>query len=332
MWFCQNVCMIEFILFGICFYVLFLFFLFKCGGVLYGVWVVYEIWGMLVIDVSNVILIVIGLLLDVYVVVNVVNLVLGWWEVMVGFDKFIDINCWFVVCVNLLGSCKGLIGFVLFNLVNGEFYCLDFFELLIEDGVCVVIEVVCVLGIGQLVCVVGNLMGGMMVFVILMLYLGIVCSYVNIFGSVQVLLFLIVICLLQCEVICFDLCWNGGYYDDVEYFEFGMCMVCKLGVIIYCLVLEWDGCFGCVWLDLDQIDDDLFGLEFQVESYLEGYVWCFVCFFDLNCYLYLSCLMDWFDLVEYVDGDVLVGFVKICVEKVLVIGVNIDILFFVQQQ
>lgn len=324
--------MIEFILLGMCYYVLFLLFVFKCGGQLYGVYVVYEIWGMLDVQVGNVILLVIGLLLDVYVVVNVGNLVVGWWELMFGLGKLIDINCWFVVCVNLLGSCKGFMGLVSIDLVIGQLYCLYFLELLIEDGVNVVIDFVCVFGIDQFVCVIGNLMGGMIVLVVLLFVFGIVCSYINIFGSVQVLLFFIVICLLQCEVICFDLCWDVGQYSEDSYFELGMCMVCKFGVIIYCLVLEWDGCFGCVWLDLDQIDDDLFGLEFQVESYFEGYVCCFVCFFDFNCYLYLSCLMDWFDLVEYVDGDVLVGLVWIWVDKVLVIGVNIDILFLVQQQ
>ncbi len=55
-------------------------------------------------------------------------------------------------------------------------------------------------------------------------------------------------------------------------------------------------------------------------------------FFDPNCYLYLSRSMDWFDLAEYADGDVLAGLAKIRVEKALAIGANTDILFPVQQQ
>jgi homoserine O-acetyltransferase len=42
--------------------------------------------------------------------------------------------------------------------------------------------------------------------------------------------------------------------------------------------------------------------------------------------------MDWFDLAEYADGDVLAGLAKIRVERALAIGANTDILFPVEQQ
>ncbi|NEL80868.1 MAG: homoserine O-acetyltransferase, partial [Xanthomonas perforans] len=90
--------------------------------------------------------------------------------------------------------------------------------------------------------------------------------------------------------------WNGGHYDDTHYPESGMRMARKLGVITYRSALEWDGRFGRVRLDSEQAADDPFGLEFQVESYLEGHARRFVRFFDPNCYLYLSRSMDWFDL------------------------------------
>ena len=56
-------------------------------------------------------------------------------------------------------------------------------------------------------------------------------------------------------------------------------------------------------------------------------------YFDPNCYLYLSRSMDWFDLAEYADGDVLAGLAKISqLPRALAIGANTDILFPVQQQ
>lgn len=91
----------------------------KCGGVLYGVCVVYEIWGMFNVVCDNVVLIFIGLLFSVYVVLNLDDFLFGWWEVMFGFGKVIDSDCWFVICVNLLGSDKGFICFVLIDLVIG---------------------------------------------------------------------------------------------------------------------------------------------------------------------------------------------------------------------
>jgi homoserine O-acetyltransferase len=81
-------------------------------------------------------------------------------------------------------------------------------------------------------------------------------------------------------------------------------------------------------------DEDPFGLEFQVESYLEAHARRFVRRFDPNCYLYLSRSMDWFDMAEYApDGhDVMAGLASIRVPKALAIGVSTDILFPLQQQ
>ena len=277
---------------------------FKRGGALHGARVAYETWGTLAADASNAILIVTGLSPDAHAAANEANPAPGWWEAMVGPGKPIDTRRWFVVCVNSLGSCKGSTGPASINPASGEPYRLDFPELSIEDGARAV----------------------------LMLHPGIARSHVNISGSAQALPFSIAIRSLQREAIRLDPRWNGGHYDDAEYPESGMRMARKLGVITYRSALEWDGRFGRVRLDSDQADDDPFGLEFQVESYLEGHARRFVRFFDPNCYLYLSRSMDWFDLAEYADGDVLAGLAKIRVEKALAIGANTDILFPVQQQ
>ena len=106
-----------------------------------------------------------------------------------------------------------------------------------------------------------------------------------------------------------------------------MRMARKLGVITYRSALEWDGRFGRVRLDSDRRDDDAFGLEFEVESYLEGHARRFVRRFDPNCYLYLSRSMDWFDLGEHCNGDVMRGLAAIRIDKALSIGVRTDILF-----
>src|SRR3546814_15339734 len=77
-----------------------------------------------------------------------------------------------------------------------------------------------------------------------------------------------------------------------------MRMARKLGVITYRSAMEWHGRFGRVRLDSEAREDDPFGMEFQVESYLEGHARRFVRKFDPNCYLYLSRSMDWFDRSE----------------------------------
>ena len=257
----------------------------------------------------------------------------GWWEEMVGPGKPIDTDRWFVICTNSLGSCKGSTGPASRNPSTGERYGLAFPDLSIEDGANAAFDVVKGLGIDTLACVIGNSMGGMVALAYLMLHPGSARAHINISGSARALPFSIAIRSLQREAIRLDPNWRDGAYDDTTYPEAGMRMARKLGVITYRSALEWDGRFGRVRLDSDHRDDeDPFGLEFQVESYLEGHARRFVRSFDPNCYLYLSRSMDWFDLAEHGGGDVDAGLRRIRVARALAIGVATDILFPLQQQ
>jgi homoserine O-acetyltransferase len=69
-----------------------------------------------------------------------------------------------------------------------------------------------------------------------------------------------------------------------------------------------------------------------VESYLEAHARRFVRTYDPNSYLYLSRASDWFDVAEYGDGSVAAGLRRIRIEDALVIGVETDILFPIEQQ
>ena len=304
----------------------------KRGGMLHGARVAFETWGHLDAAASNAVLIVTGLSPNAHAARNDGNPEPGWWEPMLGPGKPIDTDRWFVVCVNSLGSCKGSTGPASIDPATAQPYRLDFPELSVEDGADAAAAVVRALGIERLACLIGNSMGGMTALALLLRHPGIARSHINISGSAQALPFSIAIRSLQREAIRLDPNWNTGRYDDTRYPESGMRMARKLGVITYRSALEWDGRFGRVRLDSEHADDDPFGLEFQVESYLEGHARRFVRFFDPNCYLYLSRSMDWFDLAEYADGDVMAGLAKIRVERALAIGANTDILFPVQQQ
>ncbi|MEA9862924.1 homoserine O-acetyltransferase [Xanthomonas campestris pv. campestris] len=314
----------------------------KRGGVLHQARVAYETWGTLDADHGNAVLIVTGLSPNAHAAANAGNPEPGWWEAMVGPGKPIDTDRWFVVCVNSLGSCKGSTGPASIDPATGAPYRLSFPELSIEDVADAAADVVRALGIAQLACLIGNSMGGMTALALLLRHPGIARSHINISGSAQALPFSIAIRSLQREAIRLDPHWNGGHYDDVQYPESGMRMARKLGVITYRSALEWDGRFGRVRLDSELTAEDPFGLEFQVESYLEGHARRFVRFFDPNCYLYLSRSMDWFDLAEYApdtradaaapESGVLAGLAQIRIARALAIGANTDILFPVQQQ
>lgn len=304
----------------------------KRGGTLTGARVAYETWGRLDAQAGNAILIVTGLSPDAHAASHADNPQPGWWEKMLGPGKAIDTDRWFVICVNSLGSCKGSTGPASTNPATGQPWRLDFPELSIEDIGDAAVAVVRALGIEQLACLVGNSMGGMTALAILQRHPGISRGHINISGSAQALPFSIAIRSLQREAIRLDPAWNNGNYDQDSYPEAGMRIARKLGVITYRSALEWDGRFGRVRLDSDPGDDDPFGMEFQVESYLEGHARRFVRRFDPNCYLYLGRAMDWFDLGEYAAGDVNAALAGLQLERALALGANTDILFPPQQQ
>lgn len=304
----------------------------KRGGQLLGARVAYETWGRLNDARDNAVLIVTGLSPDAHAASHADDPTPGWWEAMLGPGKPIDTGRWFVVCVNSLGSCKGSTGPASIDPATGQPYRLSFPALSIEDIADAAAAVVRGLGIERLACVIGNSMGGMTALALLLRHPGIARAHINISGSARALPFSIAVRSLQREAIRLDPNWNEGHYDAGRYPESGMRIARKLGVITYRSALEWDGRFGRVRLDSERADNEPFGLEFEVESYLEGHARRFVRRFDPNCYLYLSRSMDWFDLAEYADGDVLAGLAKIRVERALAIGANTDILFPVQQQ
>jgi homoserine O-acetyltransferase len=324
--------MTEFIPPNTCFHTLPSPFAMKRGGVLHGARIAYETWGELNTVRSNAILILTGLSPDAHAASNAGNAEPGWWEAMLGPGKAIDTQRWFVICVNSLGSCKGSTGPASINPATGEIYRLDFPELSVEDGTDAAFDLVRALGIEQLACVIGNSMGGMTALALLLRHPGAARAHINISGSAQSLPFSIAVRSLQREAIRLDPAWNHGNYSDANWPESGMRMARKLGVITYRSALEWDGRFGRVRLESDLPDETPFGLEFQIESYLEGHARRFVRCFDPNCYLYLSRSMDWFDLAEQGNGDVLRGLAKIRVEKAVSIGARTDILFPLQQQ
>src|SRR5258705_11901241 len=107
--------------------------------------------------------------------------------------------------------------------------------------------------------------------------------------------------------------------------------------------MEWVGRLASIRLDHEtREDDDPFGVEFQVESYLAGHARRFVRNFDPNCYLYLSRASDWFDVAEYAPGvesgsgesggAAAAALRQIRIDRALVIGVSTDILFPLPQQ
>ena len=304
----------------------------KRGGELTGARLAYETWGTLSDARDNAILVLTGLSPSAHAASNAEDPSPGWWEAMIGPDKYIDTNRWHVICANTLGSCKGSTGPASTNPATGELYRLDFPELTLEDVANASHALVKGLGIEKLACLVGNSMGGMSGLAYLIQHPGSARSHVSISTAPQAQPFAIAIRSLQRESIRLDPNWKQGHYDDEHYPEAGMSIARKLGVITYRSAMEWVGRFARIRLDSDERDEDPFAVEFQIESYLAGHARRFVRSFDPNSYLYLSRASDWFDIGEYAGGDVAKALAGIRLDRACVIGVSTDILFPLTQQ
>jgi homoserine O-acetyltransferase len=304
----------------------------KRGGALHGAHVAYETWGTLNAARDNAVLVLTGLSPSAHMAACAQDPTPGWWEEMAGPGKAIDSDRWFVICVNSLGSDKGSTCPASIDPATGEPYRLTFPELALEDVANAAHTVVSGLGITRLACLIGCSMGGMGALAYMLLHPDSVRTHISVDTAPQAQPFSIAIRSLQREAIRLDPRWNEGHYDDVNYPDIGMSIARKLGVITYRSAMEWNGRFARIRLDPEQREDEPFGREFQVESYLEGHARRFVRHFDPNSYLYLSRASDWFDIAEYGHGSVLEGLKRIRVEQAMVIGVSTDILFPLQQQ
>ena len=85
----------------------------------------------------------------------------GWWNNMVGPNKPIDTNRFYVIGINNLGSCFGSTGPMHRNIKTGKLYGADFPVVTVEDWVHAQSRLIEALGINQIAAVMGGSLGGM---------------------------------------------------------------------------------------------------------------------------------------------------------------------------
>ncbi|MFF7635255.1 homoserine O-acetyltransferase [Kitasatospora sp. NPDC008050] len=305
----------------------------KRGGALHGARIAYESFGRLNVERDNVILLLTGLSPDAHAASHPDDPSPGWWEAMLGPGRPIDTDRWHVICVNSLGSCKGSTGPPSIDPRTGEPYRLAFPELSMEDIADTAAFAVRALGIERLACVIGTSMGAMSALSLLARHPDLTNSHISICGAVHSLPFSIAIRSLQREAIRFDPQWSQGRYDEEHYPQRGMRTARKLGMMTYRSPQEWDDRFGRARLSAEHRGEQRpFDLEFEVEGYLECQADRFSHRFDPNSYLYLSRCIDQFDLGESCGGTAQEALSRLRVAQALVMGVQTDILFPVQQQ
>jgi homoserine O-acetyltransferase len=174
-------------------------------------------------------------------------------------------------------------------------------------------------------------MGGMTTLAFEMLFPGSADSIVLMSSGTRSLPFSIALRSLQREMIRKDPGWKSGNYPLDAPPLTGMRLARKLGMITYRSAEEWRLRFGRERAAAEYSAGDPFGINFEVESYLDHHANKFIGQFDPNCYLYLSRASDLFDIADH-GASVTGGLAKVQAKRALIIGVKTDFLFPIHQQ
>ena len=300
------------------------------GGVLHQARIAYECWGKLNAARDNAVLLFTGLSPSAHAAATDSDPAPGWWQRIVGPGLALDSSRYFIVCVNSLGSCFGSTGAASINPATGERYRLDFPEIAVEDIARAGYEAMRALGVEQLDTVIGASLGGMSVVAFATQFPHAARRLISISGSPAASPFAIALRSVQREAILRDPDWQGGQYPPDKPPRSGLRVARKLGTITYRSAAEWRQPFGREPIAGNTHPVSPFAPHFAVESYLESQAERFTRIFDANCYLYLSSAMDRFDLAEH-GGSYAAALSKVSA-KVLVIGVESDMLFAIQEQ
>ena len=138
-------------------------FFLESGRMLSPVTIAYETYGTLNENKSNAILVCHALTGSAHAagLSSSDNSTAGWWDPMIGPNKPIDTNKYFVVCSNILGSCYGSTGPASIDPYTGSRYALKFPVVTIRDMVKAQKKLLDYLQIEKLFCVAGGSLGGM---------------------------------------------------------------------------------------------------------------------------------------------------------------------------
>ena len=220
----------------------------------------------------------------------------GWWSRMVGVNKPIDTNKYYVICSNVIGGCAGTTGPKEINFQTNVPYGREFPAVTVRDMVKIQNYLIETLSIEKLFAVVGGSMGAMQALQWTMDYPQKIQNVIHIAGALKHSAQNIAFHEVGRQAIMNDPNWNkGGYNKNNIIPERGLAVARMIAHITY---LSDDAMHRKFGRKLQSRDIISFGFDadFQIESYLRHQGRSFVERFDANSYLYLTRAMDYFDL------------------------------------
>ncbi|MBF0484917.1 MAG: homoserine O-acetyltransferase [Candidatus Omnitrophica bacterium] len=221
----------------------------------------------------------------------------GWWDAMIGPGKAFDTNKYFVICSNVIGSCKGTTGPSSLNPQTGKPYGLGFPVITIQDMVTVQKKLLEHLGIAKLLSVAGGSMGGMQAVAWAVMYPEMLNSAIVIAACHRHTAQQIAFHEVGRQAVMADSDWMAGDYYGKAVPKRGLAVARMLGHITYMSWMSMEQKFGRKLVGKGELGYN-FSKDFEVEGYLAHRGQSFVDRFDANSYLYLTKAMDYFDLTE----------------------------------
>ena len=288
------------------------------GGTLPGFELVYETYGKLNAAGSNAILVCHALSGHHHVAGHYADEPknVGWWDNMIGPGRPIDTERFFVVGVNNLGGCHGSTGPASINPATGKAWGADFPVVTVTDWVNAQARLADRLGVSQWAATVGGSLGGMQALQWTLQFPERVRHALVIAAAPN----------LTAENIAFNEVARQAILTDPEYKAgrrpvTGLRLARMLGHITY--------------LSDDQMAEKFgrkrrpnaasfgFGVEFEVESYLNYQGDKFAEWFDADTYLRMTRALDYFDPAAEYGGDLQAALVR-AQAKFLVVSFSTD--------
>ena len=218
----------------------------------------------------------------------------GWWDPLIGDGKAIDTKKYFVISTNVIGSCFGSTS-PMSPIYPGsnERYRLKFPVITIKDMIKAQKILLDSLGIKKLKAVIGGSMGGMQALRLAVDYPGFCENIIPIATTYQTKPYVIAINKAMIEAIRADSEFKNGNYKIGANLK-GLAAARMIGYLNYISPSTFEKKFGREYVKTDGMFE-LFG-RFQVESYLEYNGANFPKWFDALSYIYLLKAISLFDI------------------------------------
>jgi homoserine O-acetyltransferase len=251
----------------------------------------------------------------------------GWWDGIIGDGKSIDTEKYFVICVNVLGSCFGSTGPLSKEYPSNEPYRFKFPVVTIEDMVKAQRILFDKLGIYQVEAIVGGSMGGMQALVFAILYPSFAKKIIPLACTHASTPWVVAFNKIARESIIKDPDFKDGHYDSKQIKEDGLSGLSTgrmSGFISYLSPHSMMKKFDRKYVETDGLYE-LFG-RYEIERYLEYNGNNFPKWFDPLSYLYITKAINIFDISRKFES--LEDAVSNITSKLHLISFKKDMLFF----